>query len=70
MPLNLETWKILEFDNLGKKNWKKWEFEKLKKKTGKTWNLNKNLEFLTILICLLVKFQFDIKNLSFDKIFL
>ena len=43
LPLYLETWKYLEFDNLGQKN----------------------LEFLTIFTCLVVKFCFNTKNLSY-----
>ena len=39
LPLYLETWKDLEFVNLGKKKtWKNFKFEKLRKKPEKTWN--------------------------------
>ena len=45
LPIYLETWKNLEFDNFGKKK----------------------PEVLTILTCSVVKFQFDSKNLSYNK---
>ena len=51
LPLYLESWKNLEFDNLGKK------------KPGKTWNFEqktwKNLEFLRISTCSVVKIWLD-----------
>ena len=52
----METWKNLEFDNLGKKNLKKpgiWEIKK------------KNLEFSTTFLYKVVKFRFETKVLSY-----
>ena len=57
----------LEFDNLGKK--KNLEKPGIWKILKKTWNFKqksiKNLEKPTIFTCLVVKFQFDTKNLSY-----
>ena len=51
------TWKNMEFDNLGKKKtWNLRNFEKNLDFEQKTW---KNLEFLRILTCSVIKFRFD-----------
>ena len=61
MPLYLETWKNLEFGNLGKKNLEKPVVREI---------LKKKLEFLTIFTCSVVKIRFDTNIFHINEIFL